>query len=71
MAVMASGVRGMGAPSHKGNSGPGTDAVQEETGEGGFFPIIDIILAVGRGPTMVFRPPVETVAPVTTSHLTP
>jgi hypothetical protein len=43
MAVMAFGVRGMGALSHKGNSGPGTDPVQEERGGLGYDPIIDIL----------------------------
>ena len=43
MAIIASGERGTSAPSHKGNSGPGTDAVQEETGELDYHPIFDII----------------------------
>ena len=43
MAIVASGERGITVPSHKGNSGPSTDAVQEETGELGYYPIIDII----------------------------
>jgi hypothetical protein len=43
MAIIASGERGIAVPSHKGNSGPGKDAVQEETGELDYYSIIDII----------------------------
>jgi hypothetical protein len=42
MAIIASGERGMGVPKHKECSGPGTDAVQEETRELDHYPIIDI-----------------------------
>ena len=42
MAVMASGVRGIGALSHKGDSGPGTDVILQVAHffsflEGGFL----------------------------------
>ena len=40
---MVSASRGISVPKHKECSGPGTDAVQEETGELGYYPIIDII----------------------------
>ena len=52
MAIMASGVKRMGVASHKGNSGPSTDAVQEETGELGYYPVIDIIFH--ENPFVVF-----------------
>ena len=40
---MVSASRGIGVSRHKECSGPGTDAVQEETGELDYCPIIDII----------------------------
>ncbi len=40
---MVSASRGIGVSKYKECSGPGTDAVQEETGELGYYPIIDII----------------------------
>jgi hypothetical protein len=54
MTTIVSASRGIGVPKYKECSGPGTDAVQEETGELDYYSIIDIIFHEDTVPNLRF-----------------